>query len=180
MGKFWKNPSKEKILLGLIAGILLFLLSFPLEQLTTGGQKTAKQEVQEQTRTASSYQAQLEEQLEALLGQVKGAGKVKVMILFRDSGEKIAQKDVQTESSHTQEGKSDDTGSSDSYQRQETTVLENGQIPWISQELLPQVSGIAVVAQGAGSAAVQSRISSMLEALFGLPAHKITVLEGVF
>lgn len=58
--------------------------------------------------------------------------------------------------------------------------MENDQVPWVSQELLPEVAGIAVAAEGGGNAVVKSEISSMLEALFGLPAHKIKVLEGNF
>ena len=34
MGKVWKRMSKDKITMGLLAGVLLFLLSFPLETLT--------------------------------------------------------------------------------------------------------------------------------------------------
>ena len=120
------------------------------------------------------YQQELEKELKTLLEKVRGAGQVRVMVILADSGEKVVEKDVQTESSST-----DDT-SEENYSLQENTVMENGQIPWVSREILPQVTGIAVVAEGGGNAVVQSEISGMLEALFGLPAHKIKVLEGDF
>lgn len=178
--KILKNLSKDKILLGLLAGSLLFLLSFPLEKLRLVGEDTkssvdAESVVSEKTE----YKEKLEKELEALIGKVEGAGKVKVMVVLRDAGEKVVEKDVQTESSsHIEngaEGSLEENGS-----RQENTVMENGQTPWVSQEILPKVEGIAVVIQGGGSAVVQSKISSMLEALFGLPVHKIKVLEGNF
>ncbi|MGN0294597.1 MAG: hypothetical protein ACI4D3_11410 [Lachnospiraceae bacterium] len=176
-----KNLSKDKILLALVAGILLFLLSFPLEKLgSTGsdGENAADSPVISGD-TRSQYQAELEQELKALLEKVQGAGQVKVMVVLEDTGEKVVEKDVQSESSSVRGNGEEDT-SEDSFSSQENTVMENGQTPWVAREILPRVTGIAVVAQGGGSAAVKSEISSMLEALFGLPAHKIKVLEGEF
>ena len=171
-----KNLSKDKIVLALVVGILLFLLSFPLEKLSTVG-SGSDEEKELQAISGSNrleYQQELEKELKTLLEKVRGAGQVRVMVILADSGEKVVEKDVQTESSST-----DDT-SEENYSLQENTVMENGQIPWVSREILPQVTGIAVVAEGGGNAVVQSEISGMLEALFGLPAHKIKVLEGDF
>ncbi|MDD7391097.1 MAG: hypothetical protein PUG60_15865 [Lachnospiraceae bacterium] len=176
-----KNLSRDKILLALVVGILLFLLSFPLEKLGSAGDTGDLSENQPSVSgdTRSQYQAELEKELKALLENVQGAGNVKVMVVLEDGGEKIVEKDVQSESSSSRDG--EENGSSgENFSSQENTVMENGQTPWISREILPRVSGIAVVAQGGGNAVVKSEISSMLEALFGLPAHKIKVLEGDF
>ncbi|MDO5409530.1 MAG: hypothetical protein Q4F21_03640 [Lachnospiraceae bacterium] len=208
MQKFFKNPSRDKILLGLVAGILLFLLSFPLEKLSPGGENTGVKSGRESDITVdyrAQYKKNLEAELENLLETVRGAGKVKVLVILADSGEKIVEKDVQTESSssggagNSSRRNGESTGNDGSngngansgignidgdreevFSRQETSVLENGQTPWVSKELLPQVSGVAVAASGAKSAVVKAEICNALEALFGLPAHKIKVLEGDF
>lgn len=182
--KRFQNLSKDKIFLALIVGVLLFILSFPLETLDFGrktGELDAEQELETEhfLETRDAYKVQLEQELEDLLGNVKGAGRVKVMLVLKDYGEKIAEKDQQSESSIKTKVEQQDTVE-EQLLMQETTVLENGEIPWVAQELLPQVAGVAVAAEGGGNAVVQSEISSMFEALFGLPAHKIKILEGHF
>ena len=68
-----KNFSKDKILLGLVVGILLFLLSFPLEKLYSSG--NGKADTADSLKTSGTgslqYQKELEEQLEALLEKVQ-------------------------------------------------------------------------------------------------------------
>lgn len=180
MQKIFKNLSKDKILLGLVVGILLFLLSFPLEKLSFTDKASQSSENSALTnRNETQYKETLERELEELLETVQGAGQVRVLVVLKDNGEKVVEKDVQTESSGVTEGGTDGTRE-EHFSSQENTVLENGQTPWISREILPEVTGIAVVAEGGGSAVVKSEISSMLEALFSLPVHKIKVLEGNF
>lgn len=43
----------------------------------------------------------------------------------------------------------------------------------------PELSGIIISADGGGSTVVKSEISEAMEALFGLPSHKIKVLKRV-
>lgn len=176
-----KNLSKDKILLGLVAGILLFLLSFPLEKLSTMGNGSGSSADSPAISGDSrlQYQQELERELKTLLENVQGAGQVNVMVILEDSGEKIVEKDLQTESRSANDSGTD-SASEEDYSSQENTVMENGQTPWVAREILPRVTGIAVVAEGGKNAVVKSEISSMLEALFGLPAHKIKVLEGDF
>ena len=112
-----------------------------------------------------------------MLSGVRGAGQVRVMVTFVDQGTRIAEKDVQSESSSEQEG--DANGAKkEIFAKEEKTVTDSNQEPWISREILPEVSGIAVIAQGGGSSVVKSEINRILQALFGLPAHKIEVIEG--
>ena len=51
--------------------------------------------------------------------------------------------------------------------------------PIVEKELRPELSGIVISAQGGGNPTVQAEISAAMEALFGLPAHKIKVLKRV-
>lgn len=43
----------------------------------------------------------------------------------------------------------------------------------------PEVSGIIISADGGGSTVIKTEISEAMEALFGLPSHKIKVLKRV-
>ncbi len=44
-------------------------------------------------------------------------------------------------------------------------------------ENMPEIEGVVVVAQGGGEPTVVSEITSAIEALLGVPAHKIKVLK---
>ena len=64
----------------------------------------------------------------------------------------------------------------------ESTVLAGSSgsgEPVVEKELAPEISGIVISAQGGGNASVQKEISEAMQALFGLPAHKIKVLKRV-
>ena len=61
-----------------------------------------------------------------------------------------------------------------------TTVLVSGNSqnrPIVEKELYPEISGIIISAEGGGTPSVKAEIVSAMEALFGLPAHKIKVLK---
>ena len=51
--------------------------------------------------------------------------------------------------------------------------------PVIEKEICPEISGIIISASGGGSPQIKAEISEAMEALFGLPAHKIKVLKRV-
>ena len=64
----------------------------------------------------------------------------------------------------------------------EKTILtdQNGsEGPLLEKRLYPEISGVAVIASGGGSPKVQAEISAAVEALFGVPSHKIKVLKRV-
>ena len=57
-------------------------------------------------------------------------------------------------------------------------ILGGGQDePLLESELLPEISGIVISAQGGDNPSIQAEITEAMEALFGLPAHKIKVLK---
>ena len=66
-------------------------------------------------------------------------------------------------------------------QGQSTIMMSNGggNMPIIEKELRPEISGIIISAEGGGKLSVKAEISAAMEALFGLPAHKIKVLKRV-
>ncbi len=130
-----------------------------------------------------SYEAELERRIKEILSHVEGVGEVDVMVVLESSSEKIWQSDGSSSTSLTDE--KDSGGGSRRIENRETehsTVLvsESGKTePMLTKELRPQISGIIISASGGGSPAVQAEISAAMEALFGLPAHKIKVLKRV-
>jgi len=131
--------------------------------------------------SSDGYEAELEQRVKAILRNVDGVGEVDVMIVLKSSAEKVMQTDGSTSRSTTDEqDSSGGTRKLESTEQERTAVMtsgEGGSTPVIAKELRPEISGIIISAEGGGSPTVQAEISAAMEALFGLPAHKIKVLK---
>lgn len=182
---FRKKAGMTNIFLLLLAGGLLLLSS--ASGLFSGDKKEPDQgyaqpdagnagEAQEML-TANEV-GQWEEKLEKLLADVKGVGRANVMITLSDSGEKIVLKDGKSSTESLNE--TDGSGGSRvniTAEKEESTVRDAGNAPYVTREVSAQVAGVLVVCEGGGNADVVLQIVSVAEALFGIPAHRIVVLE---
>ena len=153
----------------------------------TGNQAVAEREFAAEPAAAAAetltYEKQLEQRVRELLKNVEGVGEVEVMIVLKSSEEKVYRVDKNLSSSLTDE--TDSNGGKrmiDQREQEESTILTgqgDNQAPILEKELTPEVSGVIISCRGGGSARVQAEISSAMEALFDLPAHKIKVLKRV-
>jgi stage III sporulation protein AG len=192
ISKFSGRMTGEKWLFLLLLGVFFMILSFPAPgNRKKEAEKALAAETEPQTQTvsaapaASSYEAQLEARIEEILKSVDGVGKADVMVVLKSSGEKVMHMD-RTENENTTKERDSSGGEREavSSQKSETTVMASGgngagSAPVVEKELTPEISGIIISAQGGGSPAVQAEISGAMEALFGLPPHKIKVLKRV-
>ncbi len=133
------------------------------------------------TGSMETYEAELEKRICSILKGVDGVGEVEVMVVLKSSEEKVLHVDTNTSVSTTEER--GDGGTSRIIRQQdlsENTVMgSQSQAPIVEKELSPELSGIIISADGGGNAVVKAEISEAMEALFGLPAHKIKVLKRV-
>ena len=111
---------------------------------------------------ASAYETELERRVKEILNGVDGVGDVDVMIVLKSSEEKVLHLDKTSRSSSTEE--KDSAGGS-----RQTTESEN-------QESAVMAGGSGGDGRG-GNPKVQAEITAAMEALFGLPPHKIKVLK---
>ena len=175
---FLKNKKQEKWLLLLLVGILLLVISFPTKQKTTGESGGT---VSETEADPEAYERWLERRVEQLLGSMEGIGKVKVMVTLEAGSEAVLQTDTSVEEKQVQEtDSSGGTGlTKEKNQSVQTVLTGSGDTPYVVKELTPKVSGIVIMAQGGENPQKAAEITAAMEALFGVPAHKIKVLEGV-
>lgn len=177
----WKKLNlKDKntwLILG-IFGVLLLVIALPADQTGKKGSEAAQTVVEETTQQtgqerADDATAALEKRLEETLSLIDGAGKVRVMITLKDTGEKVVEKDV-TRRTDT------DTGGNENSDLSQSSVYEKDgstETPYVSNEMTPQVEGVLVVAQGGGNSLVKQYILQSVMALFPLEAHKITIVK---
>ena len=169
-----KKLKKEQLLIGALFGILLLVIVIPLPEEKKIEEKEEDRKIVEQLAQADS----LETQLEAVLQKISGVGQVEVFITYRDNGKIIVEKDETISEELIQEADSNGGNRTTTTSRNEKqTVHGEGEIPYVIQELSPTVEGVLVVAQGAGSISIKKQIQETIEALFGLDAHKISIMK---
>lgn len=124
--------------------------------------------------TSLEYSQALEQKLESVLSQVKGAGQVKVMISLDGSPELKYAMDSDTKVSNSTNGSTTSTSS-------ESPILvgKNGSTsPLILTEILPKVKGVIVVSSGANDISIKLDILNSVSTLLGISTDKINVLKG--
>jgi stage III sporulation protein AG len=114
----------------------------------------------------------MEKKLEELLGCVKGAGKVKVMITYSEGARKVAAQNTKKEESISQDEQT-------LVEENTYFVLDGGSEDGalVLTEYSPVVSGVVIVAQGGDDVNVKSALSKAAQALLNVPAHKVEVLK---
>lgn len=130
-----------------------------------------------------TYEEELEQRVRNILKNVEGVGRVDVMIVLKSSSEKVVQVDKSQSRALTEEqDASGGTRRIENQEQDQNTVMVSGNgenAPVIAKELSPELSGIIISAEGGDNPTVRAEISAAMEALFGLPAHKIKVLKRV-
>lgn len=193
----WKKWfRRDNLVILILSGVLLFIIALPTKESGTGKEQDSG-EVNSETRQSEAGQQEnlvtngntegedyltgLEQELESILGEMAGVGKVKVMITLKSSEELVVEKDEPSSRSNTNEN--DSAGGNrivTQVDSTESTVYRtegSDSEPYVVKTILPQVEGVVVVAQGAGSGTVNQSITEMIQALFGVEAHKVKVVK---
>lgn len=149
------------VLLILIAGVVLML--FP----------TRKEEKSEPVVPPTIQQnSQLEvtaDRLEAVLTQIKGAGKVKVLLTYAAGGRTVYQTNERSTSSDN----------SDTLENETVIVSDSSRSDGalVAQILAPEYLGAVVVCQGAENPTVRLAVSEAVAKATGLGTDRISVLK---
>lgn len=176
-----KKLKRSDWLILVLAGILILIIALPTDTKEKKQAEEAKDNISKENNTMEASKDEIERKLEDILEKIDGAGDVKVMITYQDSGTQVVEKDKNTSENSLEE--SDSTGgvrSTKEQQLQESTVYEEadaGNTPFVSKELLPKVEGILIVASGGDNQKVKQNISEAVLALFQVEAHRIKIVK---
>lgn len=123
----------------------------------------------------------LEEKLENILSKISGVGKVNVLLTYYETSEVIAMYNESYNESTTQE--TDTSGGTRTIKETDNKKdiiyqEENGnKVPITQKTILPKIEGAMIIAEGASNSNIQANIIQGVEAVTGLPTHKIQVFE---
>lgn len=191
---------RDNLVILVLAGILLVIIALPTksreektqDNVPVNTEKKASAETQQDTLLNSGqevsaeeedreYARYLEERLTETLSQTAEVGQVKVMITLKSSKELVVEKEQPVNRSTTNEN--DFQGGSriiSQMESEENTVYRTeGSLsePYVVKTLPPQIEGVVVVAEGAGNGEVNRTIVDIVQALFGVEAHKVRVVK---
>lgn len=174
----------ENLVIILIVGIIIIIVasSFTSDGKNKKNTQEPKGEIALITNEPDDKIKKLEQRLESILSEIEGAGTVKVMVTGITDGEVVHAYNQIEENSVTEEKDNTDcTGRTDEYRREQEMVFmeanAGGRVPVIIKSYEPEIKGVVVVADGAGSSIIRQNIKDAVAALTGLPAHKINVLK---
>lgn len=121
----------------------------------------------------SSETEEVEARMEAILGEIEGAGRVRVMLQYAAGEKSIYQTDSEQEIRTNGDGKETRTAVE--------TVLSSREssrdAPVVVQTIYPTFRGAVVVAEGADNSSVKLDLVNAVSSLTGLGADKITVIK---
>lgn len=176
-----KNIGMDKLLIIAICGVVLVMLPTESKSKNKSSNKITQEEKSESIIEISEdeYCKNLEGRLETILSGVRGVGKVKVMITFKSTSEKVVLKEISYDKSSENNG-SGNANVRESYKEEEAVVFredsDGNTIPYVIKENVPAIEGIAIVAEGGDNKDTILKITNMVQALFGVSAHKISVI----
>ena len=119
-------------------------------------------------------------ELAEILSSIKGAGKIKVLITYDGKGEIIPAQTINTHTNVTIDNSGNSTRTTETTTETKNTVIvqKNGSSePIILKEILPNIVGIIVVAEGATNVSVRVALLRAVQAATGVKIDKIEVFE---
>lgn len=139
----------------LIAGVMLLMRN--------------NSEIKTISKAENTSAVNINKELEKILSEVEGAGRVKVLINYNQSGEKILAYDMESNINEKESGKENNSKSE--------VVYDGNKMPVILKEYMPKVEGVIIVAQGGNTENVKKQLIAGTVALLGIDEHKIEVLK---
>lgn len=180
--EYFKHMNNKDIMRNLfvvlIIGIILFILAdiFINNSNTRNITTDSESKVENINYNYSDYSTLLESKLENVLSQLKGVGKVKVMITLEDTTEIIPAFNTTKNNENTKE--IDSQGGTREIVREDMTMQmvtnEEGE-PIVLKEIKPTIKGVIVIADGAENLEVKEMLYEAVKTVLGIPGNRVEI-----
>lgn len=184
-GKFISKIKKikhfEVILIVLFVAVILFIWFVDFGEDNSSKQQTIA--TQSGTSSLSKYTKELENRLCDVLSQIDGAGKVRVMITFDGDSEVIlatTTDEKSTINTTTSQGGTKNDSQTKTVSSEPVLITENGKTnPIVLMEIMPQIKGVIVVAEGANNVRVKLDLLKAVQALLKVNSGQVEIFKGI-
>ena len=146
----------------LIVGIGIVLMMIP-------GLENKDQESQQNLQITTEQTTSIQEELEQILSQVKGAGKVRILLKEKIGEEKVFHFNEDTTVS--------DSSTSTRIETVTVTDADRNENGLITKIIAPTYMGAIVLCQGADDPSVKLAVADAVSKITGLGTDRITVLK---
>ena len=171
-----KSPQNRKlsaiVAIGLTA-MLLLLLSDGAEMCQGAGQDS------NEAITSQEYAAQLERRMEELISSVDGAGRCQVMVTLENGVEYVyaSEDKVRRDSSESSNGNGNLSNDQSEDSENKLIIIDggNGEEALVRTELMPTVSGVVVVCEGAEDPLVRERIEEVVTTALNISSKRVCI-----
>lgn len=158
-----KTGLSSKALTYIIIVLCATALLIALNSLESKDSETAKADQAEPDAVNPDYEKALCEQLENVISQIEGVGKVSIMITFEGS----ASNEYQT-----------DTDTSETEEKQKTVIIGNKEA-LIKSITNPKVAGVLVVCEGGDSLKVKERVINAVSTVLNISSGRVYVTNRI-
>lgn len=171
-----KSIKHIEIIIFVIFLLIAFLIMFGGSNIFSFGSTSFIQETASTSYTyfsTSAYLRDTENNLKTILQGIDGAGEVNVMISAKSAGEIVY-------ATNTEEITTTDKNSNVITTKNETiifTTKDGVSQPLVLKEILPEISGVVIVAKGASDTKVKLNIITATQTLLGISSDLINVFS---
>lgn len=161
-----KKVKHIEIYLAVGLAVIIAIIYFTTLSPSNDSSSTEDDNIDATFSSSQEYVSYIENKLENVITQVKGAGNVNVLITLEKGFEYIYVTEEETR-----------TTSNGTTVTTSTVVMVDGE-PILQEEIYPVIGGIVVVADGAGDVSVKLNIISIIQTVIDIDSSKINILEG--
>lgn len=142
------------------SAVIYILLTVGILLLTAGSGMFSPKKTEKPVAAESKAESSTEEKLEKILSQINGRRARQCVIVTKNSGEKKFGCDT--------DGK-----------QKKTVILSRGggEEALVSEEIMPEISGVIIVAEGGGKSSVKAELTHAAQTALAIAPHKIEVFE---
>lgn len=168
--KLKKSKKAKYVLVAVLVVLVVVILFWPTNKKTKSKNVATLDKTTQNSQSGyMSYCEEVEHKLESVISCVSGCSNVRVMVMTEGGVIRNIAEESETKSG----GSSSTTTRNPVYE-----VNGSSKTPYVIYETYPKIVGVLVVAKGAGDAGVRLKLIRAVEALTGIDASKIEILEG--
>jgi len=177
-----KRMVQNLLIVAMVAAIIVISTStfFSKERENRNSIEGTDIQLNRQSISAATYEEQLEGKLSGILCQISGVGEVSVMVTLSSGKEVVPAFNTVESGSETNERDSGGGTRSVTQSSTDKRVASNSgsttaDQPLIVKEVMPEVKGVIVVAEGAENPEVVERLTEAVQTVLGVPAFRVKV-----